>query len=140
MTNAIEIGETIKNTITQNQDMVDEVGEKIYAVIAPLSATYPLLVYTRESITNGANTKDGFYGDYVTFRVDVLDKKYTPCCKLANKVRHLFEKRHIDGLGIELHDTRMAAIAESYDGDAYITQVRFTTFVTDKPEENSQNG
>lgn len=132
MTNAIKIGKVI-NEILETMPSNLGVGKKVFPIVAELDTAFPFVIYTRESVTPSKSTKDGWIGDLVTFRIDVLADKYNANLDIANAVRELFEKPIINSITnrMQLQQCYLSGINESWDSNTYITQMRFTCVVRD---------
>jgi len=141
MTHAIKIGKAIYAILSVDTDVNSIVGSKIFPLVAENGTTFPFLCYTREGLQPSTGTKDGYVGDLVTFRVDVVAESYNQLIDLADAVRQCLEKRYHASSGLILKETYLSGINEAYDSDTYITQMRFICEVVDDPttQENSSN-
>ena len=136
MTHAIKIGKAIYAILAADTDVNSIVGSKIFPLVAENGTTFPFLCYTREGLQPSTGTKDGYIGDLVTFRVDVVADTYNQLIDLADAVRQCLEKRMHQAANLKLEDTYLASISEAYDSDTYITQMRFICVVNDDPSQN----
>ena len=141
MTHAIKIGKAIYAILSADTNVASVVSTKIFPLVAENGTTFPFLCYTREGLQPSTGTKDGYVGDLVTFRVDVVAESYNQIIDLADAVRQCLEKRYHASAGLILKETYLSGINEAYDADTYITQMRFICEVVDDPtpQENSSN-
>lgn len=108
------------------------VGTALFPLVADVDTDFPFIVYSRESV-NGSNlTKDGSYGDAVTFRIDIVSNSYSQSIDIAQAVRELLEVRKLYTTELILSDTKMTSIRESYDSETFIQQMYFSTTVTNR--------
>ena len=75
MTNSILITKYIRTILTENQDIVDYFGEKIFAVDAKQGTSYPFAVIIRNGIIENTMTKDGNCDDEVSVQIIVVDDR-----------------------------------------------------------------
>lgn len=136
MTHAIKIGKAIYAILSADANVAAVVGAKIFPLVAENGTSFPFLCYTREGLQPSTGTKDGYIGDLVTFRIDVVADSYNQLIDLADAVRHCLEKRVHQAANLKLEDTYLAGITEAYDSDSYITQMRFICVVNDDPFQN----
>lgn len=132
MTHSIQISKVIYERLMTLSPSLG-VGTKVFPIVAELDTTMPFCVYVREGITPSSGTKDGYIGDQVTFRIDVVSSSYNVTTDIADSVRGLFEQRIINSTTamLQLRDCYMSGFTEAWDSESYIIQMRFTCTVCD---------
>lgn len=124
MVNTILIGKVIYKLLSQNEELESLVGNKIYPLVAENSATYPFVVFYRNGISNNPN-KDGYGEDNVNYTIVVVSNKYSESIEIANKIRQTIEfKRYVTD-DMEIYDSHMINIDESFYEEAYIQTMTF---------------
>lgn len=130
MTNSILIGEVIYDVLNTSNEVKNYVGTRYWPIVAPWTKPedikYPFIVYTRNSVSSTSLSKDGYYGDSVSFQIDIISSKYDESVYLANIVRGLFEGKHIVSHDMDISDIRMISIKESFSQDSFIQTISFS--------------
>lgn len=131
MINTILIGELIYNTLSTSTSISESVSTRIWPLIAPYTkpedVIYPFIVFSRTNISSKTYTKDGWYGDNVSFQIIVESDKYVQSAQLANSVRSLFEDQEITDTtnNIVLYDIKLTNISENFTEDTFIQTLFF---------------
>lgn len=129
MTNAINLSRGLFYIMSNDSNLTNMVDSKyMKPLVADNGTPYPFIVYTREGVNPTNGTKDGYIGDYVQFRIDIVSDRYTNALDIAQRVRELFERPIVSmpEQHLQLVNCTMSGINESWDSDAYIQQLRFT--------------
>ena len=129
MINSIQIGKVIYSKLSENEIIQDVVADRIYPVIAEQTTNYPFIIYYRNSIVNTIFNKDGSVEDDVSFTVTVVSTKYNESADLANEIRKIFEKKQIPNNLMRITNSRLIAIDESYEDNAYVQRLTFSCTV-----------
>ena len=83
--------EAVRALLTQTPDTAEVFGDRIYAVIAPTSASYPFAVYRRASVSR-ESTLDGPSGSTTTvLDLIILSDTYTSCREASDKARQVLD-------------------------------------------------
>ena len=129
MINSIQIGKVIYSKLSENEIIQNVVADRIYPVIAEQTTNYPFIIYYRNSIVNTIFNKDGSVEDDVSFTVTVVSTKYNESADLANEIRKIFEKKQIPNNLMRITNSRLIAIDESYEDNAYVQRLTFSCTV-----------
>lgn len=129
MINSIQIGKVIYNKLSENEIIQNVVADRIYPVIAEQTTNYPFIIYYRNSIVNTIFNKDGSVEDDVSFSITVVSTKYNESADLANEIRKIFEKKQIANNLMRITNSRLIAIDESYEDNAYVQRLTFSCTV-----------
>lgn len=129
MINSIQIGKIIYNKLSENEIIQEVVADRIYPVIAEQTTNYPFIIYYRNSIVNSIFNKDGSVEDDVSFSITVVSTKYNESADLANEIRKIFEKKQIPNNLMRITNSRLIAIDESYEDNAYVQRLTFSCTV-----------
>jgi hypothetical protein len=129
MINSIQIGKVIYSKLSENEIIQNVVADRIYPVIAEQTTNYPFIIYYRNSIVNTIFNKDGSVEDDVSFSITVVSTKYNESADLANEIRKIFEKKQIPNNLMRITNSRLIAIDESYEDNAYVQRLTFSCTV-----------
>lgn len=129
MINSIQIGKVIYSKLSENEIIQNVVADRIYPVIAEQTTNYPFIIYYRNSIVNTIFNKDGSVEDDVSFSITVVSTKYNESADLANEIRKIFEKIQIPNNLMRITNSRLIAIDESYEDNAYVQRLTFSCTV-----------
>lgn len=124
MNNSILISKVIYKILSDDNETKEAVKNRIYPLIAESDANFPFITFTRDNITSNYS-KDGIYQDSVTFSVMVVAAKYLSSLDIANRIRHILEKRKIESKDLTLYDVKLIGISESFTEDSYTQELRF---------------
>ena len=81
----IGLGETINTILSENKDVTDIVGSKIYPLIADISTTFPFIVYKKQNYTP-SHSKDGIVKKEAQFEIIIASETYAQSVEIAKKV------------------------------------------------------
>ena len=126
---SIQIGKVIYSKLSENEIIQNVVADRIYPVIAEQTTNYPFIIYYRNSIVNTIFNKDGSVEDDVSFSITVVSTKYNESADLANEIREIFEKKQIPNNLMRITNSRLIAIDESYEDNAYVQRLTFSCTV-----------
>lgn len=139
MLNSLNIGELIYNTLSNNEDITELVGNKIYPLIAnakkdsstTASDLMPFIIYQRENL-NSNGCKDGYYEDAIDFSIRIVTAKYLDGITIANIVRGIFEGSSITYNNIKTDIITLTNAFEDYNDNysAFVQTLRFNTKIS----------
>lgn len=126
MTNSLLIGEVINDLLTNDAELSDKIGNKVYPIVASEGATFPFIVYRRVGMSS-KGCKDGYYEDTVNFSVTILSETYFEGIYIAQSVRRILERQRIATDTLRMNDTRITSVNEEYQNNTYIQTINFIT-------------
>lgn len=129
--NGLLIGKLIFLTLGNDSEITSYVGDKIYPVVAPYEVTNPYIVFTRVNDYGTGYSKDGCYGDTISFQVNVFSDKYIEAVEIANLVRNSFEGHKISNDELTICNIRLTSASEQFIDDTYIQTLTFDCQSTD---------
>lgn len=106
--------------------------QRVYPIVAENGTRYPFIIYTRDSVTPHALTKDGYAEDEVAVTVKVVSDKYTDAVDYAQRVR---EALVYDWTTISYNQSELTSQCtftgayESWEDGAYVQTLTFTMLV-----------
>ena len=106
--------------------------QRVYPIVAENGTRYPFIIYTRDSVTPHALTKDGYSEDEVAVTVKVVSDKYTDAVDYAQRVR---EALVYDWTTISYNQSDLTSQCtftnayESWEDGAYVQTLTFTMLV-----------
>lgn len=119
MATALSINKYIYNILTNDVQLSEMVGKKIYPVIAEENVTYPFVIFKRQAITP-VYAKNSLQYDSCTFSVAVVTNTYIQTVEIAERVRTILEC--YDG---DIKQVRLSSVNEEFLDDAYIQELTF---------------
>lgn len=128
MVNSILVGKHIFSLLSENEAIKGYVGDKIYPLIAENSATYPFIIYYRGTISN-TTIKEAFANDNVTYSITVVSNKYVESLEIANLVRSTLEFKGLQFDDMNIRNSHLTNITETYYEGAYIQVMTFTATI-----------
>jgi hypothetical protein len=125
----IKIGQHIVRVLERDAKIKEEIGSRIYPLIANSTAALPYIVYTRNSITE-ESTKDGFLQNLITEDITVVAKTHKKAIEILDRIYTLIseaeEEKYNDFsvIDAELQD---GGDTEKYDDiqAAYVESLQF---------------
>jgi len=124
MINSLEIGKYINNILANNQDIQD-LGARVYPLIADNDAKFPFIIYKRIGLVS-QTCKDGTYQDNVTVEIKIVSDKYSVGVQLANIVRSLLQRSYMRYGDFEINDVTINYAAEDFLENAFIQTMQLT--------------
>lgn len=124
MINTLEIGKYINNILANNQDIQD-LGAKVYPLIADNDAKFPFIIYKRVGLVSQI-CKDGTYQDNVSVEIKIVSDKYSVGVQLANIVRSLLQRSYMQYGNFEINDVTIDYAAEDFLENAFIQTMQLT--------------
>ena len=103
--------------ITDNQNLVSSLKERIFPLVAEEGTDYPYLIMKLESI-QPTYSKDGRLYDNLTVSVSVFAKDYKTVVNIQESVRNLLESCSF----------RLDSFNEDFNSDAYRQTVYYRTY------------
>lgn len=108
------IGYHIKEVLTKNDIVVEDVDNRIYPLVIPVGTPeYPFIVFRNDGITTDG-TKDGTCEDSVNVSVIIVTKDYMQAIELANTVRYSFEDVQAEYQQFQVNDCVVTGSSEEY--------------------------
>lgn len=124
MINTLEIGKYINNILANNQDIQD-LGAKVYPLIADNDAKFPFIIYKRVGLVSQI-CKDGTYQDNVSVEIKIVSDKYSVGVQLANIVRSLLQRPYMQYGDFEINDVTIDYASEDFLENAFIQTMQLT--------------
>lgn len=121
------IGIHISTKLAENNKIREDVGDRIYPLVAPMGVpTYPFICY-QTSVTNVEYTKDGASSDTVNAAVAIIAKTYAEAAILAQSARWALECEKGSYESFEVDDCMLLGTQEDYldELDAYSVTLNF---------------
>lgn len=118
---SLQIGKAIYNILSNDKNITNRVGKKIYPLIADVDTTFPFIIYKRTGIIP-ADSKDRFiYSEEVYVEVVIASDKYNESIEIADLVRStLTTGKYNEIKGIQITDAD-----EDYIEDTFIQNLTF---------------
>ena len=120
MATALSINKYIYNILTNDVQLSEMVGKKIYPVIAEESVTFPFVIFKRTAIAP-IYAKNAPHYDNCSFSVAVVTNTYIQTVEIAERVRTILECY----TGDDLKQVRLSSVNEEFIDDAYIQELNF---------------
>ena len=122
MNNTIYFSKIIQKLLDK-EGIKKHVNSKIYPLIAPLSTTFPYIVYQRND--NQSFTKDNQYQSELTYNIIVVAEDYDTSLIIADAIiSELDGKRNLNIDDYKIASIRLSGTSENYN-DAYLQQLTF---------------
>lgn len=129
MINTLEIGKYINNVLVNNQE-IQNLGAKVYPLIADNDAKFPFIIYRRIGLVSYMS-KDGIYRDDATIEIKIVSDKYSVGVQLANIVRSLLQRPYAQYADFEINDVTINFASEDFLENAFIQTMQFTLKIND---------
>ena len=118
---SLQIGKAIYNKLSNDKNITNRVGKKIYPLIADVDTTFPFIIYKRTGIIP-ADSKDRFiYSEEVYVEVVIASDKYNESIEIADLVRSTLTT----GKYNEIKDIQITDADEDYIEDTFIQNLTF---------------
>lgn len=118
---SLQIGKAIYNILSNDKNITNRVGKKIYPLIADVDTTFPFIIYKRTGIIP-ADSKDRFiYSEEVYVEVVIASDKYNESIEIADLVRSTLTT----GKYNEIKDIQITDADEDYIEDTFIQNLTF---------------
>ena len=118
---SLQIGKAIYNILSNDKNITNRVGKKIYPLIADVDTTFPFIIYKRTGIIP-ADSKDRFiYSEEVYVEVVIACDKYNESIEIADLVRSTLTT----GKYNEIKDIQITDADEDYIEDTFIQNLTF---------------
>ena len=129
MLDTLEIGKYINNILSSNVDL-QNLGVKVYPLIADNDAKFPFIVYKRAGLVS-SSTKDGIYQDNVTVEIKIVTDKYSTGIQIANIVRDLIQVPYARYGAMKIDDVAINFANEEFTENAFIQNMQFILQIQD---------
>lgn len=123
-TNSLLIGKYIYKILSENDDLKNKVGNKIYPIVIEQGTQYPFIIFTKSNV-NSSYSKDGIIKDYVTIEIHVVTTTYIEGCEIANIARNLFDCTTYKDDEITIYNSKLTNVSEGFQDDAYVQTLIF---------------
>ena len=124
--NGLLIGKLIFQTLSNDSAITAYVGDKIYPVVAPYEVTNPYIVFLRMNDYGTGYSKDGVWGDTISFQVNVFSDKYIDSVDIANLVRKSFEGHKISNAELAISNIFLTGASEQFIEDTFMQTLTFS--------------
>lgn len=121
MKTSISYSKEVYKTLSESEDLVNIVQDKIFPIVAETDTSYPYLIFKKETVPSTV-TKTCIACDNVNYYFTAVAKNYFETCDILEIVRKLFEGRHDE----QILDMELNSISEDYIDGAYIQTIVFT--------------
>lgn len=112
----IKIGQTINNILSNDANVTQIVGNKIYPMVADTGTTFPFIVYKKSSYTP-IYTKDGISNKSATVEIIIAAEDYETSVNLADIV--------FIAISAKDRKFRLVSNTEDYIEDTFIQNLIF---------------
>ena len=117
------VGNDIRTILLNDEEIVNQVGNNIFPIIAPEKTVGDFILYVREKYQKSA-VKMGVYQDECEVAVIGISESYDNAIELAHKIDNALSGQHILENGVKLQIT-LADSTETFDDDKYIETLVF---------------
>lgn len=118
------IGNDIRAILLKDEGVVNQVGTKIFPLIAPENTIGDFIIYVRNKY-NKYTVKAGVYQDECEVAVVGISDNYDDAIALASKIDNALSGLHTLDNGVRIQIT-LADSTETFDDDKYIETLVFT--------------
>lgn len=125
MTNSFLIGEVLNDLLTNDEELANIIGNKVFPLVATEGTTFPFIVYERLN-DSSKGCKDGYHEDTVTFSITILSETYLQSIQVAQLVRGILERLRIKTETLVINDCHVTSISEKYQDNIYTQIINFT--------------
>lgn len=117
----LQVGKAIFSILSNDADLVEKVGNKIYPLIADVNTTFPFIVYRRNGI-EPLNSKDRFTINTTTYiSIVVASDKYDESIEIAERIIKALSKGTYQGI----MDISLVDADEDYIDDTFIQTLTY---------------
>lgn len=127
----MEYGKAIYSILSGDNNVTNEVGNRIFPVRAAQGASYPYIVYRFISDTP-SNFKQGKADfDQASLQVSVYSKEYPKVCSISESIRDALERKSGTFNGVDVSDISFDDLQDLFDEDQKIHMISndFTIFI-----------
>lgn len=127
---SLKTGQYLLEVLSDNDELIALLGEnKIFPLVAKDDTTYPLVIYTRDSVQT-QYTKVIGHDNTVSITFRVYSDKYDEALEIANVIRNILERQSITfDDTIHINDIRLSSTYEQFTQDGFLQSLTFTMMV-----------
>ena len=136
MDNSLKLGQYFLSFLESNSELMQLLGanrqNKIFPLIAKEGTQYPLVIYTRESISTRYTKPTypvGGWDNTVSISYRIYSDKYDEALEIANLIRNILEGRNYKDQNIVINHVELVSCYESFVEDAFVQTLTFSTMV-----------
>lgn len=118
------VGNDIRDMLLSNTDVVEQVGQHIYPIVAAEGTDGDFIVYSRQRYAKKV-VQMGVYQDECDVAVVAISDNYDNAVALAAKIDNTLTGKHILSNGIKV-DILLSDSTETFDDNKYIETLLFT--------------
>jgi hypothetical protein len=126
MITSIQVPKVVYNILSNNDELEQQVGKRIFPIIADQTTNFPFITFERENITTDSQTKDYYRQDIVSFSINVVTQGYLEGLEIADIVRSCLEKKKLPNTyNLNITNCKVYSVSEDYIDDAYVQRISF---------------
>lgn len=118
------VGNDIRAILLEDEDIVAQVHNNIYPMVAAENTIGDFIVYSRQKYSKSA-VKGGIYEDECEVAVVGISDNYDSAISLASKIDNALSGKHTLENGVKLQIT-LSDSTETFEDDKYIETLLFT--------------
>lgn len=123
---SISISKHVYKRLSEDEDLIQAVGERIYPLSTLSETSFPFIVYRRNSLVP-ESTKDRYStGDAVTVEIAVVSDNYLSSVNIAQSVRRALEYKWAKYEDFSVTDARLMSADEDFIEDTFIQRLVFS--------------
>lgn len=132
MIDTLNIGSFIYDTIKADKQLTDtlRISTNVFPIVAEDGTDYPFVTYRRTGLVSN-NCKDGYYEDIVRVEIKAICATYIQSVQVINRIRELFECRHIEYENMTIEDTSIENASENYEYNAFTQTINLVFKIND---------
>ena len=119
-----KIGNEIRTILLSNQDIINQVGNNVYPIIAPEGTDADFILYKRIQYSK-LTVKQGVYEDRCELAVIAVCDNYDNSIDLASKIDNALTGKHLLENGYRL-EIVLSDSTETYEDNKFIQTLTFT--------------
>lgn len=120
----INLGAALYTILTGNTAVMNIVGNKIYPIVIPENTLLPCIVYERSSTVEYSRDGAIYFDNSVD--ITILSTNYTEVINISTAVYNALNMYFGQVQGINISDSRLSQIDETYANEAFIQKLTFT--------------
>lgn len=117
------IGNTVRSLLLEDEDVTEQVGEKIFPLVAPENTVGDFIVYSRQRYTKKSTTI-GVYEDECDVAIVGISDNYDNAIALASKIDNALTGQHVLAGGIKVR-INLKDSSEVFEDGKYIETLLF---------------
>jgi len=121
---SIKLGAAIYSILLSSSILTGYTSNKVYPLIIPENTQLPCVVYERNG--DFEYTRDGVGVATSVIDITILSEDYTECINITQAVYDVLQLYKGIVSGINILDTRLIGLSETYAENAYIQKLTFS--------------